>query len=87
MISIAFAQPGNVAPNPTTIIRKLSLLIQSVPQPCRPANIGCASACYGVAAGGSETICTLSPSAKLTGGCRMTLSPSMTPSLTWTSVP
>jgi len=46
-----------------------------------------ARAHYGDASGGSELIRTLSPSAKFTGGCKTTWSPSLTPSLTWTSVP
>ena len=52
------------------------------------SNVETASS-QGVAAGGVTTalICTRSPSARLTGGWMMTLSPSLTPSLTSTSVP
>ena len=60
-MSIALAQAGSASIEPTTITRMMICLTLHVP-----------GRDYGVAAGGSGMICTLSPSAKFTGGCSTT---------------
>jgi hypothetical protein len=58
-MSIALAQAASPSIEPTTIKRMMIRLTLSRRD-------------YGVAAGGSGMICTLSPSAKFTGGCSTT---------------